>query len=125
MGERGSGTVLVLAAVAAIMIVGTGGLAVSAAVRASHQARSAADLAALAGAQAWVGGADEAAACVLSGQVVEANHAVLTSCSVDGASLRLTVEVVVQSALPAVSGRHARARARAGPLVPTELPGMR
>ncbi|WP_353952622.1 Rv3654c family TadE-like protein [Knoellia sp. S7-12] len=60
--ERGSGTVLVVAAIGVLLVLVTGGLHLGAAATAAHRARSAADLAALAGASAIQQGGVDACA---------------------------------------------------------------
>ena len=56
--ERGSATVLALAALCVLVVVLVAGLALGSAVVATHRARAAADLAALAAAQALQRGVD-------------------------------------------------------------------
>jgi len=67
------------------------------------EARSAADLAALAGA-GWAR-AGQNVACARAADIVTANHAVMISCRVEGLDVELTVEV-----------KGIRAVARAGPV---------
>ncbi len=113
--ERGSGTVLAVASVGALLICLVGGLAVVAAVRAAHTARAAADLSALAAAALVQHGTSAPAACARAGQVAAANDGALRSCAVD-AEGRVTVEVSteVDTPLPALALGSARAGARAG-----------
>lgn len=113
--ERGSGTVLAVASVGALLLCLVGGLTVVAAVQASHTARAAADLAALAAAGAVQQGSAVPAACRRAGQLAASNGGVLISCSADAAG-RVSVEVgsTVDSPLPALALGSARARARAG-----------
>lgn len=118
--ERGSGTVLAVAAVGAVLLCLLGGLVLVAVVRATHTARAAADLSALAGAGAAVGRAPSAPAmglgvCARAGQVAAANGASLTACGADALG-RVTVEVRVDvhAPVPALTMGSARARARAG-----------
>ncbi|MEU7821428.1 Rv3654c family TadE-like protein [Catellatospora sp. NPDC049133] len=59
---------------------------------AREQARTAADLGALAGAAAAIEGA--AAACERAGRIVAANAATVTACRLDGLDLTLSVQVV-------------------------------
>lgn len=116
--EQGSGTVLGVAAVGAVLLCLLGGLALVAVVRATHTARAAADLSALAGAtihrapSAPVAGTG---ACARAGLVAAANGAVLTACTAD-AEGRVTVEVRVDvdAPVPTLALGPARARARAG-----------
>lgn len=107
--DRGSGTVLVLGAIGALTALLVGGLALASAAHAAGRARAAADLGALAGAQALVDAAG-GRPCTAAGDVVRRNGARLLSCQgLDGV-------VDVRVAVPAV-GRigTATARARAGP----------
>ena len=108
LGERGSGTVLVVLSVAALLAMTVGGLAVVQAVVASHRARVAADLGALAGATARQLGVESP--CARAGSVAKVNGAHLLSCRVDGPDVEIAVTVDV-SAWPL----GATARSRAGP----------
>lgn len=109
--DQGSGTVLVAAAVAALMSLTMGVVFVLGAVVASHRAQAAADLAALAVGTRLVSGASPATACAVGHATARRNRATLTSCSTfDGPG----VEVVVQVGAPFHLGT-ASARARAGP----------
>ncbi|MEV4417619.1 Rv3654c family TadE-like protein [Catellatospora sp. NPDC049609] len=83
---------------------------------AREQARTAADLGALAGAAYAVRGAD--AACARAAEIVRANGATVTACSLDGLDLLLAVTAVTGAGA-------AEATARAGPLRDTGggLPG--
>ncbi len=87
--DRGSATVLTVALVCVLMCCGIVGLAVVQAALSTARAQTAADLAALAGAQA------PADPCGASAEVAEANGAVITGCRVEGP------DVVVAVALPA------------------------
>lgn len=91
--ERGSGTVLVLGMIAAlVLLVGLVHL-LSASATAAAQAARAADLAALAGADAARGLTSEDP-CTLAEEVAAANGAQLSSCSVGGEfDTEVTVEV--------------------------------
>ncbi|GLY98215.1 hypothetical protein Acsp02_54690 [Actinoplanes sp. NBRC 103695] len=85
-----------------------GALAANARV-ARHQARTAADFGALAGALRVAEGPKSA--CAAAGRLVEANGGALASCEIEG--LEIVVHVTVTTGrLP----RPARAAARAGPL---------
>jgi len=79
---------------------------------AAHRAGAAADLAALAGAQALRVGAD---ACAAVGPVAAHNGGRVTACAVEGADVRVTVEVDT----PAMVGLvwSPASSARAGPAV--------
>ena len=110
-GERGSATVLMLAMSAllvlvALLLAGLGGAAVT-----RHRAASAADLAALAGADVALQGPD--AVCATAARAARHAAAELAACRLDGD----VVEVVVTLRPGGVLGRlgEARAVARAGP----------
>jgi secretion/DNA translocation related TadE-like protein len=77
-GERGSGSVLVLAAVLAVVTVLAGALLVAAAVRDVHRARGAADLAALAAALPLASGGS--VGCARARTVAAAAGAELVEC---------------------------------------------
>lgn len=116
--ERGSGTVLAAASAGVVVTCLAAGLALGGAVHASHRARAAADLAALASAAAVQGGASPSAACVWAAQIAGANGAALLRCRADlDTSVEVEVSVDVPPAglgmVPVVPG-SARARARAG-----------
>lgn len=97
--------VLGMAATLAILVV--------TAVLASHQARAAADLTALAGATAAADGLD---ACRTAAAVAEANGATLTSCRLVGtpASFVVAVTVTVRTGLRAPLPVAVHADAKAG-----------
>lgn len=109
--ERGSATVVgacVVAALAGLVVLV---VYVGAAVSARHQAQSAADLGALAAAQALVlGGAEP---CGRAEVITRRMSAGVVSCTVDGSDVVLTVTVGVKVGV--FGQRQARAVARAGP----------
>ncbi|MFW5472644.1 Rv3654c family TadE-like protein [Knoellia sp. CPCC 206450] len=112
-GERGSGTVLVVAAVAAVLLLGIAGLQVGAAASAAHRARAAADLSALAAASALQeGGADP---CGRAAHLARRNSARVVDCLLrpdDSVLVRVTTDLdLAWPGLP----RTAVASARAGP----------
>lgn len=111
--ERGSGTVLAVAAIGVLLVLTTAGLQLGAAATAAHRARSAADLAALAGASAiQQGGVD---ACAQASAVAGRNEAQVLECSLGvGESVSVRVSTVVSGRWPGVPDR-AVASARAGP----------
>ncbi|RNI18311.1 Rv3654c family TadE-like protein [Flexivirga caeni] len=109
--ERGSSTVLVVAGIGVVLVLLTGALALVSAVAASHRARAAADLAALAAARVVVDGSDARHPCAVAAQVAGRNHAVVTSCAVAGEDVTVTVAAAVS--WPGLG--PARAQARAGP----------
>lgn len=99
--DRGAATVYALAVGLMLVLLGLGVAMRAADVVAAAQARTAADLGALAGAQ-WVA---LGRACPHATEVVVANGAKLVSCQVVGIDLVVTVEV-----------RGQAATARAGPV---------
>ncbi|WP_369370696.1 Rv3654c family TadE-like protein [Promicromonospora sp. Populi] len=114
--ERGSGTVLILGIVAAVLLLAVGIAALGAAQNTRGAAQSAADLGALAGAAALRDGFDP---CGTAGAAVARNRAEIESCGVLGAGV---VRVVVTRAASGPGGAfgalgQARASARAGPRV--------
>ncbi|WP_432506967.1 Rv3654c family TadE-like protein [Kineococcus arenarius] len=112
--DGGSGSVLLLGVVAAALALAVAVAGLGAAVAAGHRARAAADLAALAGADAALGRAD-GPACERAQRVLRANGAA-GGCAVaaDG-SVRVEAEVVVGGPFAALlAGTPARAAARAG-----------
>ncbi|CAN7200895.1 Rv3654c family TadE-like protein [Knoellia sp. LjRoot47] len=111
--ERGSGTVLVTAALGVLLVVILAGVQVASAAVAAHRARAAADLAALAGATALQQGTADP--CSRASDLATRNGARLTSCRMETAeSLRVRVAKDVPGRWPGVP-RVATASARAGP----------
>ncbi len=108
--ERGSATLLVLAMAGVLLLIGAALGVVVAMVRAHRTAQSAADLAALAGAQAVQRGSD---ACGRATEIARANDARMSACSCRGSVV--TVQVTVAG--PHWLGQTAdlSAEARAGP----------
>ena len=108
--QRGSATLLALAMVGVLILVGAALGVVAAMVHAHRVAQSAADLVALAGAEAQARGRDP---CVRAAALASANGATLDSCSVAGRDVRVQVTV----AGPHWLGQHhdLSAQARAGP----------
>lgn len=94
--ERGSGTVLMLGVMMVVMLLGSGLLVVGGYAITSHRAEAAADLAALAGAQAHAAGADACAAAKASAQ---RNQASVDDCAVAGdqRDFVVTVRTVLKS----------------------------
>ncbi|WP_234983310.1 Rv3654c family TadE-like protein [Demequina sp. NBRC 110053] len=108
--ERGSGSVLTLALVVAIVVLGMALVSAGARTLARVDAQNAADLAALAGAHAARGHAaqgDESreAACEAASAAARANRATVVRCAAAGATLTVLVR----------GGRGAEASAVAGP----------
>lgn len=110
--DRGAATLWVLAIGLVFVVAGLAGAAVGAARVAKHQARTAADLGALAGAARVIEG--EEVACGRAAELVRRNGARLTSCVIDGLDVIVAVEVRV-TPVPGVT-RTAREEARAGPV---------
>ncbi len=110
-GERGAATVTVLAFVSVLLLLGGALGVVAAMVQAHRTAQAAADLAALAGAGAQARGRDP---CATGGAVASANGARLVSCELDGADVRVLVEVSGPRWLGQVSDLAASARAGPG-----------
>lgn len=103
-------TVIAAFAVAAVLAITVGMLLVGRAAVAAHSARSAADLAALAGAHALREGKDP---CVVAAEVASANRAIAAGCTVDGYDVVIRADVRVE--LGVAGSRTASAVARAGP----------
>ncbi|MBB2893038.1 Rv3654c family TadE-like protein [Flexivirga oryzae] len=108
--ERGSGTVLVVSAIGVLALLLGAAMALVSAVSASHRARAAADLAALAAADALVHGR-AADPCAVAGTVAARNGSTVLACVVGGAAV--TVTVATAPGWPGLG--PARAGARAGP----------
>ncbi len=109
-GQRGSASVLVVAMVGVLLVVGSALGVVTAMVRAHRVAQAGADLAALAGAHGIALGGD---GCAEAGRVAAANQVRLTGCRVEGRTVLLTV----RASGPHWLGQTAdlTAEARAGP----------
>ncbi|MDN5558156.1 MAG: pilus assembly protein TadG-related protein [Ruaniaceae bacterium] len=103
--DDGAASVLVLAIVAVTLLLAAYLGLLGSASAARHEAQSAADFAALAGAQALLSGA---APCTAAGVVAAANGAEVVACEVSS-------EHVVVSVRVPVAGMWAHAAARAGP----------
>ncbi|MEV4479719.1 Rv3654c family TadE-like protein [Micromonospora coxensis] len=110
--DRGGATVCLLVVGLVFVLVGVFGAAIGSARVARHQARAAADFAALAAAGLALRG--DAAACGAANELASANGARLTGCRLDGLDVLVTVEVPV-TPLPGFH-RAATATARAGPV---------
>lgn len=114
--ERGAATVIAVAAAGLVLVVLVAGLALGSAVVATHRARAAADLAALAAAQAIQQGAGPAAACGAGAAIATDNRARPAGCTVaaDGSvTYRATVHPTF--VLPGTGADTTTATARAGP----------
>jgi secretion/DNA translocation related TadE-like protein len=111
LDERGSATVVMLAVIAAVLTLTVSGLMLSSAVLASHRARSAADLAALAAAGALLAGEPPYTACQSAARVAAVNDAQVQGCVAFGDEVQ--VSVAVQAGVQGLG--VATARSRAGP----------
>ena len=109
--DRGSATVVMLGVIGAVLLLTISGLVLASAVLASHRARAAADLAALAASGMLIRGEPASAACAAGAQVAAVNHARLQQCIASATEIRLSVAVTA-----GVTGVGvATARSRAGP----------
>lgn len=115
LSDRGSGSVLMVAVVAALFLLTVAGVAVASAVLAVHRTRAAADLAALAGAVAVAQGQSSSSACGAARAVAARNGAVLLGCGTgaDG-SVLVRTSTRVTLGIPG-QPRVASASSRAGP----------
>ena len=109
--DEGYMSVVTAFAAAAVLALTVAVLLVGRAAVAAHSARSAADLAALAGAHALRATEDP---CSAAAGVATANRAVVTGCTVDGHDVVIRAEVRVE--LGVLGSRTASAVARAGPM---------
>ncbi len=108
--ERGSATLFAVAVIGLLVLVGAALGVVGAMVHAHRAAQAAADLAALAGAEAGGRGGDP---CAAAAGVARANGAELDSCAVEGFDVRLQVTVAGPHWLG--QPHDLSAQARAGP----------
>ncbi|UQU64616.1 flp pilus-assembly TadE/G-like family protein [Couchioplanes caeruleus] len=111
--DRGAASIFVLAVGLVLVAGGMAGAAVGAARVGRHEARTAADLGALAGAMRAVEG--QQVACARAAELVSANGSRLTGCRLEGREIVVEVDTVV-TPLPGLE-RHASAAARAGPVL--------
>lgn len=118
--ERGAATVLVVACLGVLLLVGSALAVVAAMVTAHRAAQAAADLAALAGATAARDGGD---ACAAAGSVAAANGARLTRCAPAGAEVAVEVEVPGPRWLGQVHDLSAAARAGPAEMFAEPVPG--
>jgi secretion/DNA translocation related TadE-like protein len=109
--DRGSATLLAVAAIALIVVVSCGAAVVGSAVIARHRAQAAADLAALAAAGRLAAGRQTA--CVWGVSIAEQMRGRVTACTVYGLDVVISVDVDV--ALGRWGVGTARGTARAGP----------
>lgn len=111
VGDRGSGTVLVLICSLVLGLAGAVSVLLAQATLTRHRAAAAADLAALAGADRALQGSPRA--CAHAGAVAAAGGAILIRCRLDGLVVAVTVAVPAPGVLRPFG--PATARARAGP----------
>jgi secretion/DNA translocation related TadE-like protein len=104
----------VLGLIGVVAVATVAALWLGAAVLAHTRAVAAADLAALAGAQALLDGLDPAAACAEAAQVIQAEGAQLIACRAVGDRCEVTVTRAVTRAGTGGRALVARARAVAG-----------
>ena len=104
---------IMLGVIASVLILTISGLMLASAVLASHRARAAADLAALAAAGVLMRGGPPFAACESAADVAALNHAGVQQCIVSGTEVRLRVAVV--AGVKGVGVASARSRAGPGP----------
>lgn len=109
--ERGAATVLTVACLGVLLLIGSALGVVAAMVTAHRQAQAAADLAALAAATALADGRD---GCASGATVAAANGGTQTACTIDG--WEVTVEVLVTGPRWLGQTGDLSARARAGPV---------
>ncbi|BAL85542.1 hypothetical protein AMIS_3220 [Actinoplanes missouriensis 431] len=118
--DRGAASILLLALGLVLLAGGLAGAAIGAAQVARREARNAADLGALAGAQQAVLGA--APACEAAARIVKRNRATMTACTLEG--LELVIHTSVPTGLLLGAAWTAEAAARAGPLtIPAGMSG--
>ena len=111
--ERGSGTVYALGVIAVLLVAALGITGLIQAQSATGRARAAADLAAVSGATVLSSVIAPGDPCAMAGRVAAANGASVSSCSVTGEDV--TVSVVVPTTILG-RPRQATAQARAGPV---------
>ena len=105
--DRGSGAVLALSMVAAVVTLGLAAVTLAAALTTRQRVVGAADLAALAAADA-ASGIIPGSSCELAARVADAAGARLTGCSLDGLVARVTLS-------GGFAGIPIEARSAAGP----------
>lgn len=114
--DAGTGTVLTVVLVGALLILLPLALAVVTAVQANHRARAAADLGAIAAAGSFIHGVDATRSCARGADLVTRNRASPAGCTIlpDG---RTTVTARVSVDLPILGHRTTSASSRAGPIL--------
>lgn len=112
-GQRGSGTLLVVAVLAVVLALAAALSVLAGYAAAGHRARAAADLAAVSAATAYSTGGD---ACTVAAELARRNGAALQRCVVTGAGqfvVTVEVSVAVTAVLPGLP-RSVVTRAYAG-----------
>ena len=109
--DRGAASVFVLAVGLVLVAGGMAGAAVGAARVGRHEARTAADLGALAGAMRAIEG--QQVACARAAELVSANGGRMSGCRLEGLEIVVEAEMSV-TPLPGLETK-ASAAARAGP----------
>ncbi len=104
---------IMLGVIGAVLVLTISGLLLASAVLASHRARAAADLAALAAAGVLMQGGPTEAACAVGARVAVVNHARVQQCTSTATEVRLSVAVT--SGIQGVGVATARSRAGPGP----------
>ena len=104
---------IMLGVIGAVLVLTISGLLLASAVLASHRARAAADLAALAAAGVLMQGGPTDAACAVGARVALFNHARVQQCTSTATEVRLSVAVT--SGVQGVGVATARSRAGPGP----------
>lgn len=95
--ERGSGTILLMAVVIFMLFLAAGFGVVGRYIVANHQARAAADLAALAGARAYGAGSD---GCIAAAANAVKNHHKLTHCDIVGEPTDFVITTKITRPVP-------------------------
>lgn len=114
--DGGSSTVMALGLIAVLITATVAALAVLSAVRTAHHARSAADLAALAGAVVQQQDSGATTPCAEAERIALRHDVVLVACEVDaGGTVTVTTSAVIPHRLGGVGPERAEGRARAGP----------
>ena len=103
--ERGSGTVSAAAMMLLLAFVLSLVMAIAVQLQMRHHAHAAADLGALAAAEAVWEGAGSVQACSRAQDVVAANQSVLDECVVDGMNVAVRAHVDRRTVFPEVSAR--------------------
>ena len=104
---------VMLGVMGVVLMLTVSGLLLAGAVLASHRARAAADLGALAAAGALMRGEPPGVACRTAALIAGANHARVLRCIAVGTQAQLSV--AVPAAVPGLGTATARSRAGPGP----------